>query len=100
MTREQLIKAIYDNEDAWSCPEHTCDMPEKEGNTGECCLKCAEKQLKAYEDKIRADAFDEFISTIMPRMKWGNDVYTLAIEHCIEVAKLLKEQKNDNNGTD
>lgn len=52
MTREELIKAIYDNEDTSNCPEYSCDMPEKEGNTGECCLKCAEKQLKAYEDRI------------------------------------------------
>lgn len=60
MTREQLIKAIDENEDVWSCPEYYCDMPEKEGNTGECCLRCAEKQLKVYEDKIRVEVIDEF----------------------------------------
>lgn len=64
MTREQLIKTIDENEDAWSCPEYACDMPEKEGNTGECCLKCAEKQLKAYEDKIRAEAIEPIMCGI------------------------------------
>lgn len=59
MTRKELIKAIDENEDAWSCPEYSCDMPEKEGNSGKCCLKCAEKQLKAYEDKIRAKVLKE-----------------------------------------
>lgn len=56
MTREQLIKAIYDNDEQWSCPDNPCDKPEEEGNTGECCMKCAEEQLAWYEQKIRADA--------------------------------------------
>lgn len=60
MTRKQLIKAINDNEEEWSCPEYSCNMPDEEGNTGECCWKCAEKQLKKYEDKIRADAIDDY----------------------------------------
>lgn len=58
--------------------EYGCEIT----STSECPLR----------KEIRADAFDEFISTIKPRMKWDNDVYTLAIEHCIEVAELLKEQ--------
>lgn len=52
MTREQLIKSIYDNDELWSCPGHPCDLPEEEGNTGECCMKCAEKQLWEYEQRL------------------------------------------------
>lgn len=59
MTREELIKAINDNEERWSCPEYSCDKPDEEDNTGECCLKCAEKQLSEYEKQIREKAFDE-----------------------------------------
>lgn len=52
MTRKELIKAIYDSTDLWACPNDPCDFPEEEGNTGDCCLKCAEKQLAEYEAKI------------------------------------------------
>lgn len=54
------------------------------------CDGCVKKK---YYQQGRTDAVDEFIKTIKPRMKWDNDIYTLAIEHCIEVAKQLKEQK-------
>lgn len=53
MTREELIKAIY--KDMELCPDRPCDLPEKEGNTGDCCCKCAERQLTEYEAKVRAD---------------------------------------------
>lgn len=56
MTRDELIKAINDNDERWSCPEYSCDKPEEEGNTGECCLKCAESQLDQYEQEIRKEA--------------------------------------------
>lgn len=62
MTRNELIKAIYDSKDDWSCPDHPCDLPEEEGNVGECCLRCAEKQLAEYEAKIRAEAIIEFLT--------------------------------------
>lgn len=58
MTRGQLIRAIYDNEDVWSCPYYSCDIPEKQCNTAECCWDCAEKLLKAYEVEIQIDAID------------------------------------------
>lgn len=100
MTREELIKAIYDNDDAWSCPEHTCDMPEKEGNTGECCWDCAEKQLKAYEDKIRADVIDEFSLLMKESMNhdWATtkicdmQIYNRLFDKCNEIAEQLKEK--------
>lgn len=52
MTRQELIKAINDNEERWSCPAYNCDKPEEEGNSGECCLKCAEQQLAEYEKQL------------------------------------------------
>lgn len=57
MTRKQLVKAIHDSKDGWSCPKHPCDFPEKENNTGDCCWKCAEKQLAEYEEKFKKAAF-------------------------------------------
>lgn len=52
MTREELIRAINDNEERWSCHEYSCDKPEEEDNTGGCCLKCAEMQLSEYEKQV------------------------------------------------
>lgn len=61
MSREELINIIFDNTDIATCPEYNCcGKPEEEGNTGECCLKCADKQLKEYEDKL-IDDFTDFI---------------------------------------
>lgn len=55
MTRDELIKAIYDSEERWSCPSNNCDKSEEELNCGEGCLKCAEQQLAEYEKAIRAE---------------------------------------------
>lgn len=104
MTREQLIKAIYDNDDAWSCPEYACDMPEKEGNTGECCWDCAEKQLKAYEDKIREEGRKEAILYVRKLIKmfwkdWNKTSHKklpyLAFE---ELDEHILEQADESNG--
>lgn len=65
MTREELIKAINDNEEKWSCPIAHCEIPEKEGNTGACCIKCAEEQLKAYEATVHLQGFEEGYSYAM-----------------------------------
>lgn len=54
MTRDELIEIIFNDKSNNSCPEYSCDMPEEEGNTGECCRRCAEKQLAEYEGKILA----------------------------------------------
>lgn len=58
MTRENLLQAIYDNEDDWSC-QYTCPHTMEEENPQDVCMKCAEKQLKDYEDKIRAEVEQE-----------------------------------------
>lgn len=103
MTREQLIKAIYDNDDAWSCPEYSCDMPEKEGNTGKCCWDCAEKQLKAYEGEIRADVIEKVLEELEEEREdilYGNEYESEIINYCLDnfdraieiVERQLKEQ--------
>lgn len=84
MTRKELINAINSNEDAWSCPEYYCDMPELEGNAGECCLKCAEKQLKDYEDEIRAAAIDECFKKIEQRLNDDTEIsFDLPVEEVL-----------------
>ena len=58
MTRNELVKVIFDSS---YCPNSPCGLPEAEGNTGECCLKCANDVLKEYEQTIRNKAIDECI---------------------------------------
>lgn len=57
MTRENLIEAISECDKGWSCPSPStgCDLPEYEGNTGDCCRKCAERLLDEYENKKDED---------------------------------------------
>lgn len=57
MTREELIQAIYDNDEKWSCPFHNCG---KYGNDS--CMKCADNQLTEYEHKVRADALNVLLA--------------------------------------
>lgn len=106
MTREELIEAIWDNEDAWSCPKYNCDEPEEEGNTGECCKKCAENLLIEYEKQIRAEVIAEVKKKIAFEEKWlirainedkGHYLYNIdiafyGIYHSLEQ---LKEQKGE-----
>ena len=72
MNRGQLIRAIYDNEDAWSCPEHNCNKPFEE-DCAECCWECADRLLKAYEDEIRADTIDETFISLLDMFREGYD---------------------------
>lgn len=67
MTREELIQIICNSNLPVTCPEYQCPMPEEEGNTGECCLKCAEKQLAEYEKKIKADVIEEYFQYLEKR---------------------------------
>ena len=103
MTRKELIKAIYDSTDMWACPDHPCDFPEEEGNTGECCWKCAEKQLAEHEAKIRANVIKEYMTMAMV------DFFNFDAEHgypthedvkdiLVGVANKLKEQKRQDKG--
>ena len=73
MTREDLISAIYNDINNWSCPNpDCCGSPEEEGNTGECCLKCAERLLFEYEKEIIKKAYDKVLSIIREGAK--NDI--------------------------
>lgn len=60
MTRENLIKAIYDNDERWSCSEpDSCSLVE-EGEPKEVCMKCAERMLDRYEQEIREKALEDY----------------------------------------
>lgn len=50
MTKERLIEIIAKSD---YCPRISCNLPEAEGNTGECCKKCAEEVLADYECNIK-----------------------------------------------
>ena len=60
MTRENLIQAIYDNTDSWSC-KTPCPHIMEEENPSDVCKKCAEKLLSEYEQRIRAKAINNFV---------------------------------------
>lgn len=62
MTRDELIMAIYDSDEAWSCPDHPCDFVEE--SRGNDCMKCAEKQLAEHDAKVREDAIKEYKSKL------------------------------------
>lgn len=68
MTRKDLIEIISNDTSCFSCPEYSCDMPEEEGNTGECCRRCAEKQLAEYEGNILVRDTPK-----RPRKEWNSD---------------------------
>lgn len=70
MTRKNLIGAIYDNEEEWSCA-YTCPHTMEEENPKEVCWRCAEKQLAEYEQQIRADVICE-IKKILPQSYCNN----------------------------
>lgn len=91
MTREQLIVAIWDNEDAWSCPKYNCDEPEEEGNTGECCKKCAENQLVDYEQQIRSEIVDEELQNFAQWL-WDSN-YLVAEALTIRLVEQYKDEQ-------
>lgn len=68
MTRDELVKAIYDSCEDWSCPDnHSCESIE-DGSPAVLCMQCADKLLKEYEAKIKADAVNEIIKKINGRL--------------------------------
>lgn len=52
MDRSNLIQAIMDSHERWSCPN--------DKNCTHSCRKCSEKLLKDYEDSIRKEAIEEY----------------------------------------
>ena len=63
MTRENLLKAIYDNPEEWSCA-YSCSHTIEEEDPREVCMECANRLLTEYEQNIRADAIEECIAEI------------------------------------
>lgn len=97
MTRDELIKAIYDSEEAWSCPDRPCEIVDESWENN--CMKCAEKQLAEYEAKIRADAIDECRKILSAIFKYYRDEYHFGVTFngmCNSIddrLERLKEQK-------
>ena len=89
MTREELIECINDDLFPRSCPVYNCNLPEENDSA---CRICAEKQLKEYEDKIRAEAIDDCLIVIRKNQskfitdKCYSDVHKAIVQ--------LKEKKN------
>lgn len=51
--REELVECIYFDGHEWSCPSiENCELVD--------CRECASNILAEYEQKIRAEAFDEY----------------------------------------
>ena len=93
MIRSQLIKAIFDSDEMWSCPDHPCDFPEEKGSTG-VCWECAEKQLAEHEAKVRADAYakiDELIAKMQESAE--SQMMFKHAEICELIREGIKEQK-------
>lgn len=105
MTRENLLQAIYDNADEWSCA-YSCQYDMKEENPKIVCMDCANKLLKEYEQQIRADAIEEFVGNTIEEIenikKWYEEQYKeiYDVQICIVLEDLnnlingLKEQSN------
>lgn len=88
MTRENLLKAIYDSSDDWSCT-YSCPYTMEEQDPQKVCMECANRLLTEYEQKIRADAIDECIAEI------NKLNIEIAYPHTIcNILEQLKEQKN------
>ena len=97
MTRENLLQAIYDNVDDWSCQD-TCLQTIGEENPQEVCMKCVDKLLAEYEKKIRADGIDEFWTEFDKQIKSKGKqthFYTEFLRIGMNIKEQLKEQNND-----
>lgn len=89
MTRDNLVQAIYDNTDEWSC-KSPCPHIMEEENPKDVCMKCAEKQLAEYEQQLKADAIDEFKDILLTTPLVGKSIQQWIDDACKEV----KEGKN------
>lgn len=98
MTRDELIWIIFNDTSRYSCPEYSCNMPEEEGNTGECCRRCAERQIAKYEEDIRVDErkrfsewLDKRFGIIMPSpLKGDNGYRSITPNELLEQYELFK----------
>lgn len=88
MTRSELIKAIFENGDSWSCPEG--EICEKSTS----CEACAEKQIAEYEKQIRAKALDDFVKKCEKAALYQFGQKYVDIRAIREIAEQLKERAN------
>lgn len=103
MTRKNLIGAIYDNEEEWSCA-YTCPHTMEEENPEEVCWRCAEKQLAEYEQQIRAEVFKELAPLFEDIVTMDNICEALDGEWCEKncgntdkcLAKYVEQLKEQN----
>ena len=81
MSREELVKAIYDSCADWTCPDnHSCERIE-DGSPAVLCMQCADKLFKEYEDKIRADGYHKAESDYFAKtQKDREDAYNCGYE--------------------
>lgn len=89
MTREQLIQAIYDNDDMWSCPNHSCGNAEHDN-----CMECAERQLAEYEHKVGADALNVLLTRAADK---AIDTEIGKIIHLNELRLIVEQMGGDKN---
>lgn len=107
--REIILHCLKENTDV-TCRKSPCDKPEQEGNTGECCDKCALGILEEYEREVRSKAIDDCIDKFaeilssIPQMcgincpvncNWGTN--TSCIDMC---KKWLREKIKDGGEND
>lgn len=65
--REKVLYCIENDVDV-SCGKDTCRFPEQEGNTGDCCIVCAEQLLKRVEDDAYNAGVDKCATTLCSRV--------------------------------
>lgn len=94
--REIILHCLKENTDV-TCRKSPCDKPEQEGNTGECCDKCALGILEEYEREMRSKAIDDCIKAIksifigiMFLTKEECNAFEFTQNKCIELAEQLK----------
>lgn len=95
--KEIILKCLDENTDV-TCRHKPCDLPEKEGNTGECCHKCSLEILKEYEKEIKNKILDDFVNKAEETKKHYTDTFTdylcSGINMCINLAKELRREND------
>ena len=93
MTRENLIQAIYDNTDSWSC-KSPCPHTMGEENPQNVCWNCSEKLLSEYEQQIRAEAIEE-----VKRLAQHYLIGSMDLENATKYGNKNAEQQDNSYGT-
>ncbi len=91
MTREHLVKAIYDNPELWSCPKSGFCYEVITPNDNSCEI-CASEQLAEYEKSIQISIIEAAIKLLVE-----SDAFTLigAVKILRDMKEKLEEKNND-----